>query len=176
MATVASVYAKALFEVAGERGEIESVARELHEFWDMCESSPALCAVLAGPGIDPNSRGAVLADILSAGKAGGLVGRFLKTLSERGRISAVPEILKKLEAMMDGSRGIISGSVRSAVELSSDEVSVLGSALAKRVGKKVKLSATVDPSLLGGVVAVVGGRTFDASLKTQIERFKNELI
>lgn len=176
MATVASVYAKAIFEVAGERGEVDAVAGELKSFWEMCETSPALRAVLAGPGINPNSRSAVLADILVAGKSGELVARFLRALSERGRISALPEILKKLEVMMDGSKGVLSGTVSSAVELTQDEISVLSAALTKRVGKKVKLSPAVDASLLGGVVAVVGGRTFDASLKTQIERFKNELI
>jgi F0F1-type ATP synthase delta subunit len=38
----------------------------------------------------------------------------------------------------------------------------------------VKLKPEVDASLLGGVVATVAGRTFDASLRTQLERFKNQ--
>ena len=66
--------------------------------------------------------------------------------------------------------------MKSAVEFSADELNVLGAALAKRVGAKVRLTQMVDPSFLGGVVATVGGKIFDASLRTQIERFRNELI
>ena len=88
----------------------------------------------------------------------------------------LPDILNELDALIESAQGVLAGRVRTAVELSEDELAVLGAALAKRIGSRVKLSQVVDSSLLGGVVATVAGRTFDASLKAQIERFKSELI
>ncbi len=94
----------------------------------------------------------------------------------RGREATLSQISDELEALVQKSQGVQAGQVRSAVELSAEELSVLSASLSKRVGGKVKLTQTVDPSLLGGMVATVAGKTFDASLRSQLERFKNELI
>jgi F-type H+-transporting ATPase subunit delta len=176
MATVASVYAKAVFELAKEKGQLDAVYKELKSFWDICHASQPLKAVVAGAGINPNDRKAVLKDITKALGLGQISARLLDMLAARNRVSVMPELLKNLEKMIETGEGIQSGEVRSAVELSAQEVETLGAAIAKRVGGKVRLHQVVDPSLLGGVVATVAGKTFDASLRTQIERFKNELV
>jgi F-type H+-transporting ATPase subunit delta len=131
---------------------------------------------LSGSGIDPNNRKAVLAETLAAMGISGVVGRLLELLVARSRMGDSPKILEELVALVEASKGVKAGQVKTAVELSQDELNVLGAALAKRVGGVVQLFQVVDPSLLGGVVATVSGKTFDASLRTQLERFKNELI
>ncbi|MGE3261415.1 MAG: ATP synthase F1 subunit delta [Bacteriovoracia bacterium] len=176
MATVASVYARAVFELAKEKGQLDSVFKELKSFWDVCHASQPLKAVVAGAGINPNDRKAILKDVCKALELSPIPTRLLEMLAARGRVSVVPELLKDLEKMIEAGEGIQSGEVRSAVALSPEEVEFLGAAIAKRVGGKVRLNQVVDPSLLGGVVATVAGKTFDASLRTQIERFKNELV
>jgi F-type H+-transporting ATPase subunit delta len=176
MATVGKVYAKAVFEMAGERNQLDTVIGDLRGFSENLKSSEALTAVLAGNGIDPRARKAILDDVVKATNVGGMAKSLLELLATKARLSALPEILKELERMVEESRGITAGEVRSAVELSQDEVSRLEAAVAKRVGKKVRLIPSVDPSLLGGVVATVAGQTFDASLRSQLNRFKNELI
>jgi len=176
MATIGSVYARAVFEMAGPSGQVEGVARQLREFQEAVGSHGGLRSALAGPASQSASRVAILEDISAPLGISGLAKKLLGLLASRGRISYVPEIIEQLEAMIEAAQGVMVGKVRSAVELSSDEVSVLSASLAKKVGGRVRLTQEVDPSLLGGVVAIVGGRTFDASLRTQIERFKNELI
>ncbi len=176
MATIASVYANAVFEVAQEKKQLESVVQELKEFAEALQTSAALRASLGGAGVDPQKRLAILGDVMNALSMSPLVKRFLEVLASKGRILVVPEILQDLETRMEADRGIVSGHVRSAVELSPDELAVLSKALEKRVGKKIRLAQSTDPNLLGGVVATVAGKTFDASLRTQIERFRNELI
>ncbi len=177
MATIGTVYAKAIYELAGPKGELDLVAKQLRDFQEAVTSHAGLASVLAGPTSQAGSRKAILNDLASGLGLSGLAKKLLDLLASRGRMAYVPEIIQQLEAMIEGAQGIMVGKVRSAVELSADEVSVLGAALAKRIGGgRVRLTQEVDPSLLGGVVATVGGRTFDASLRTQIERFKNELI
>jgi F-type H+-transporting ATPase subunit delta len=176
MATVGSVYAKAVFELAGEKGEVDAVSKQLRGFWDACRGHASLVAALTGPAVDAGSRKAILVDVANSLNVTGVSRSLLELLAVRGRLAQLPEILDRLEAMIESSQGVLAGKVRSAVELSSEDISVLSSALAKRIGSRVRLSQEVDPSLLGGVVATVAGKTFDASLRTQIERFKNELI
>jgi F-type H+-transporting ATPase subunit delta len=176
MATVGSVYAKAVFEMAQERNQLDGVLGDLRGFADVLRSSAPLTAVLSGAGIDPKARKAILDDVVKATGIGGMAKSLLELLATKARLAALPEIVKDLERMVEESRGIIAGEVRSAVELNQDEISRLEAAVAKRVGKKVRLVPSVDPSLLGGVVATVAGQTFDASLRSQLNRFKNELI
>lgn len=176
MATVASVYAKAVFQLAQERGAVDAVLSDMRAFLEMSESNPSLREVLGGPSFNPNARKSVLDQVLLAAGIKGSVARLLELLVARGRFSTFGALVQEFERFVEESQGIRSGSVRSAVELTAEELTVLGAALAKRIGGRVRLSQKVDPSLLGGVVATVNGKTFDASLKTQLDRFKSELI
>lgn len=176
MATVGSVYAKAIFELASEKNELDGVLKQLQGFWGAVKEHPSLVSALTGPTVDARTRAAILADVSKALVISGLASRLLEMLASRGRLGQVPSILYELESIIEKSQGVLTGKVRSAVELSAEDLAVLSASLAKRVGSRVKLTPSVDPSLLGGVVATVAGRTFDASLRTQLERFKNELI
>lgn len=176
MSSVAKVYAKALFELGQEKGQLEAIQKDLKAFNELVDSHEALKAVLSGSGVNPNARRAVLSDVLKSLEVNRFVSSLLELLVARGRVAALAEISNELEALVQKSQGIQAGQVRSAIELSAEELSVLSAALGKRVGGKVKLTQAVDPSLLGGMVATVAGKTFDASLRSQLERFKNELI
>jgi F-type H+-transporting ATPase subunit delta len=176
MASVGSVYAKAVYEVAQDSGQMDRAFKDLKSFLEALNGHSALKEALSGAGINPQSRRAILDQVASSMELGDTAKRLLTLLANKGRMAYLGAIVSELEAMIERAQGIIPGRVRTAVELSQEELSVLSASLAKRVGGRVKLSQTVDPNLLGGVVATVAGRTFDASLRTQIERFKSELI
>jgi F-type H+-transporting ATPase subunit delta len=176
MSSVAKVYAKALFELGQEKGQLDAIQKDLKSFNELANSHEALKAILSGSGFNPNARKAVLLDVLKSLEVNKVIASLLELLVARGRVAALSQISDELEALVQKSQGVQAGKVRSAVELSAEELSVLSAALSKRVGGKVKLTQTVDPSLLGGMMATVAGKTFDASLRSQLERFKNELI
>lgn len=176
MATVSSVYAKAVFELGKEKNELDTILAEIKSFAELVQSNSQLKAVLSGSGFDPNARRAVLDAILQSVKVSGIVHKLFELLVARGRMDALPDLVKELEALVEASHGVQVGVVTSAIELGQEEVNVLANTLAKRIGSKVKLTQKVDPTLLGGMVATVSGKTYDASLRTQLERFKNELI
>ena len=48
--------------------------------------------------------------------------------------------------------------------------------LEKATGKQVRISVSVDPSLLGGVVARVDSTIYDGSLRQQLESFREKLV
>ena len=63
----------------------------------------------------------------------------------------------------------------SATPLRDDQRERLRRALAARTGKQVELAERVDPALLGGAVASVGGVVFDGSLRTQLAQLHGSL-
>ena len=60
----------------------------------------------------------------------------------------------------------------SAVPLSAEQLESVERQLAAAVGQTVKLSTTVDPSLLGGLVVRVGSRMIDASIRTKLHQLE----
>ena len=176
MATVANVYAKAIYEVSLEKKQLDQLFQDLKNVNEAYLENKALAAVLEGAGIDTSQRLLVLKEFLKAINASPLASKFLELIVSRGRIKALPGIVSELNRLIEASQGIISGEVRAATDLSAEELKVLAEAIGRKVNSKVKLTQSVDASLLGGMVATVGGKTFDASLRTQLDKFKNDLL
>ena len=176
MANPAHVYAAAFYDIVKKEKNVDSALAALRDIADLCAANLVLKAVLMGEGVDTRSRSAILKDVISAAKIEGTAARLLSLLVARGRAAILPNIISEVEALKDAEGGIKSGVVKTAVALGAEEIDSLSNTLAKRIGGKVRLRAEVDPALLGGFVATVDGKTYDASLRSQMTRIKNELI
>jgi F-type H+-transporting ATPase subunit delta len=71
--------------------------------------------------------------------------------------------------------GVLRANITAAVPLDAEQQQAIGASLAKQTGKQVALNVNVDPQLLGGVKAEIGGRLFDGSLRTQLKRIEESL-
>jgi F-type H+-transporting ATPase subunit delta len=65
--------------------------------------------------------------------------------------------------------------VVAAGPLSDEQRERLRRALAARAGREVELEVRVDPALIGGAIARVGGLVFDGSLRTQLAQLRDNL-
>ncbi|MEY3588100.1 MAG: synthase subunit delta, partial [Actinomycetota bacterium] len=91
----------------------------------------------------------------------------------RGRdLSAIASAIGNRNA---SSQGRAVAEVRSAVALSEDQQRRLGEQLAKAVGTEVNVKVIVDPSVVGGLVATVGDKVIDGSVRTKLDRVKARL-
>ena len=91
------------------------------------------------------------------------------------RLFAVQDIIKAFRAIAAKDRGEVTAEVTSAVALSDAQTAELKQALKATVGKDVTLNASVDPSLLGGLIVKVGSRMVDSSLRTKLQSLKTQL-
>ena len=101
---------------------------------------------------------------------------FLRLLLDKDRFAALPGVVREYRALSDAEAGRVRATVTTASELSPAMREAVNSALTQTTGKKVLLESRVDPSLLGGLVAQVGGRVYDASLRTRLERLQLTLV
>ncbi len=62
----------------------------------------------------------------------------------------------------------MSAQLTSARELDDAQLEAIREALSRRVGAQVRLETSVDPALIGGVIAQVGDQLFDGSVRTQL--------
>lgn len=100
---------------------------------------------------------------------------FLKLLISKGRIIHLNDILMAYEALVDADNGMTRGVVKSAVKLDADARHRIEGVVSHFVKKKVILNYTEDSKLVGGVVAQVGGWTFEDTLDSHLRRLKEDL-
>lgn len=172
MASVATVYSKALYSIAKEEKIVDRVGADLKEFYDICRASADLRKVLFGALFDANTRAAVATEVATKLKAQAAAVKFFALIARKNRVSELGAIINEYNKIKDREQGSVRGELRAAVELPMTEVEGLASSLSKRVGKRVELFVNRDDSLLGGFVVTVDGKTFDSSLRTQLRKLK----
>jgi F-type H+-transporting ATPase subunit delta len=91
-------------------------------------------------------------------------------------MDALPAVAAHFDRLLDQSRGIVAATVTSAAPLSPDEAKAVGSRVEAMTGKQVRLTAAVDPELIGGLVVRVGDQWIDASVRGRLERLREQLV
>ena len=87
----------------------------------------------------------------------------------------VGDIADGYQRLLDSYRGIEQAEVTTAVPLDDEDKPRLEEYLGAIVGKKVVLKPEIDSSLIGGVIARVGGKLLDGSTRSKLEALKREL-
>ena len=104
------------------------------------------------------------------------VKKLLVLLVESRKLNLVPDLAASFRERLLNHQNIVRAEVTSAAPLSPEKTKALEDSLSKVTGKKVDLSVSVDPELLGGVVARIGSTVYDGSVKTQLERMRQQLV
>jgi F-type H+-transporting ATPase subunit delta len=174
--SVARRYARALFGIGLDAGKFEALGDELGELATLWNESDELRQALENPVFKPTEKRAVLQTILPKIAPTPEVQRFVLLLLERRRIMLLPAIARAYRDLTDAHVGRVRAEVTSAQELSPATLDRVRRSLEQRTGKKVIIKSTVDPELIGGVVARVGDLVLDGSVRTQLEDLRSRLV
>jgi len=172
--SVSRRYAKALFALAKEKGVLEPTADELAKLGSTA-SNPDLAPVLRSPLLSPSRRSALAKTLIDDLRLSDLLGRFVQLLADRQRLADLPGIADFFLKFLDEEKNRVRLDVRTAMKLTDAQQKELVDGFARLTGKEVIPNVTVDPDLLGGVVAEVRGKVYDGSVRTQLDRLANEL-
>jgi F-type H+-transporting ATPase subunit delta len=173
--TSANRYAKALFDVAlEEKADLAQVDRDLEAVVAMMQASPEFAAA-SNRGLNDATR--KLIDAVSrAMTLTAPVSKMLVLLAQDRKLSYLPDLALAFRERLLAHQNIVRAEVTSAAPLSPEKTRALEDSLSKVTGKKVELSVSVDPELLGGVVAKIGSTVYDGSVKTQLQRMRQDLV
>lgn len=171
---VSNRYARALFEIAQGTGRVDLVFSELRVLSESFKTDSSVGEFFNSPLVSSESKMNVIKNSLS-GKVSEEVLNTILLLADNNRLFYFNEIAQAFEKISDDSHGVTRGQVTSASTLSQDERKKISETVQKITGKKVILGFQEDSSLLGGMVAQVGGWTFDDSLQSHLTRMKEEL-
>ncbi|ABM35577.1 F0F1 ATP synthase subunit delta [Polaromonas naphthalenivorans] len=101
---------------------------------------------------------------------------FLRLVIENGRLSALPEIASQFRSLKNAAGGMTDAVVFSAFPMDEQALNDIAAVLEKRFGRKLGIKVELDPSLIGGIRAVVGDEVLDTSVKARLEQMKMALI
>jgi F-type H+-transporting ATPase subunit delta len=171
----ATRYARALLDVAIAESITERAGQDLAQFAALLAEHPELRTALTHPTV-PASRKRALAEALTTRLGLAVpVRKLLALLAERDRIGLVPDLLTVYqERLMDYQR-VVRAEVTTSEALPSEQQARLQDRLARATGRQVSLTARVDPSIIGGIVARIGSVVYDGSFATQLAKIRERL-
>jgi F-type H+-transporting ATPase subunit delta len=169
-------YAKALFDLASAGGSVEDLSGELALLTGVYREAPQLPALLSNPAYTRAERQAIMENLAEGPlRFSQTMRNFLRLLIENGRIRGVPEIAARYKQMANEAAGRAHVVVRSAAPLSAEQRRRLEEGFSRATAKQVTVAVEIDPSLIGGVSAHVGGLVFDGSIRAQLAALEEEL-
>jgi F-type H+-transporting ATPase subunit delta len=173
---VATIYARALVDVAEAAGQTEPVMSELDSFiTDVLDGAPKLEAVLGSALVSAEEKNALL-DKAFRGKASPQFLNFLKVVARHGRLDLLRPIHQAAHVLYDRMRSVVRVQVASATDLGEDLKLQLTDSVRRMLGGTPVLETEVHPELVGGMMMRVGDTVYDGSIATRLERIRQQMI
>ena len=173
MQEIAEVYARSLFEVAQEHDVLDDVHEQLGEFADALSESRELQVFFFSPYFSSEEKKDGIGKAVEGADERLL--RFLELLAERHRMPVLFRIRREFEALYAEERKLLPVTITSAVELDKGTVKRIGDEIQDRTGKRIELTTSVDPDVIGGLSMQVGNLIMDATIRARLERLRKEV-
>ena len=174
--TSAQRYSLALYELASENNVLSQVEDQSLSILNLISSSKDFSNLIKDPTNNQDDLLKVIGDISDNNKFESLLKNFLSFLINKRRFFYVEQILNSFIETCSKKRGELKAELKSAKELSSDEISKITDELTKNFSSKIKLNYKHDESLIGGLVVQVGSTMVDTSIKNKLQQIETRMI
>jgi F-type H+-transporting ATPase subunit delta len=172
---IAKRYAKALFNLAKDEGQIDQYGQELDGFVQLLNSLPDLTNAIQNPLYPEGARKDVFNSIADKAGLTPIMKSFVNLLITKNRVGNLAEIKEYYSRLIDENANIARADLTAAVELDEQAIGDIARSLEKMTGKKVVVHFQQDPSLIGGLVARIGDLVLDGSIRSQLLGIKESL-
>lgn len=170
---VTARWADALYNVAARAKAVDAVHQDTARLSNAV-ARPAVAAFFFGGGVSEAQRRAKLGGLLESLHP--LTQKFVRLLFDRRRQEVLRGIGAAFHRRVLDARGEVEGTVESAHPLPEADVVAVAKKVGSMIGKGVKLRASVNPELIGGVRVLVGARMLDASLQGRLVGLRRRLM
>jgi len=174
--TTAERYSLALYELASENSVLSQIEDQSSSILNLISSSKNFSNLIKDPTNNQEDLLKVVENISNNNKFESLLKSFLSFLVTKRRFFYVEQILKSFIEICSRKRGELKAELKSAKQLSSDEISKITDELTKNFSSKIKLNYKHDESLIGGLVVQVGSTMVDTSIKNKLQQIENRMI
>jgi len=174
-ASLAGRYASALFDLARDQRQIESVGKSLDALGAALLDSKDFGELVASPLVSREEAGKAFAGLAPQLGLDPITANFLGVLARNGRKSELRNVIRAYRRLAAEHRGETTAEIVTARPLNDDQLAQLRSQLRTRAARDVTIDATVDPAILGGIVVKLGSQQIDASIRTKLNRLASAM-
>ncbi len=172
---IAARYATAVFDLAKEGKKLKALEGDIDALDAALAESDDLSDLISSPLYTREQQGAAIAAIADKMKLSPTVKSTLGLMAANRRLFALPHLLAALRDMIAEEKGEVTAEVTSAKALTKAQSDKLAKSLKASVGKTVKINASVDESLIGGLIVKVGSKMIDSSIKSKLANLQNAM-
>jgi|APFre7841882724_1041349.scaffolds.fasta_scaffold70952_2 F-type H+-transporting ATPase subunit delta len=173
---IARRYAQALIEIGKENNRVEEFKAELENFSDLLKKFPEFQNALLSPLYSAEDLKKTILGVAEKINLSETIKNFLCLLVDKRRIQYFSAILELYEDLTYQISGYVKARVITARPLSAGDFESIKKSLEDITQKKVLLNSVVEPQIIGGVIAEVGDKIFDGSIRNQLQRIGETLI
>lgn len=172
---IAKRYAKALFNLALEQGQIEQYGQELDDFVRLLGELPDLADAIENPLYPEATRKNVFLAVADKAGMAPIMKSFIDLLVTKNRVQFLGDIREYYHKLVDAHANVARATVKAATPLDEQAIQEIATSLEKMTGKKVAIEFEQDPELIGGVLAQIGDLVLDGSVRRQLLNIKESL-
>jgi F-type H+-transporting ATPase subunit delta len=173
MEEIARVYAEALFEVAKEKGKLDTIRDQLGRVADALERDRELAVFFFSPYFSTAEKRDGIARAIS-GAEPELI-NFLELLVEKHRMPVIFRIRRRFDELWAEEKRQLDVTLTSAIELDPEVVERVRAEIERQTDRKVQLRSRVDEDVVGGLVLQVGNMVLDGSIRIRLEKLRREV-
>jgi len=174
-ASLAGRYASALFDLARDQRQIDSVGRSLDALNQALADSKDFSELVTSPLVSREEAGQAFAALAPQLGLDPITTNFIGVLARNGRKGELRSVIRAFRRLTAEHRGETTAEIVTARPLNDDQVGELKQQLRTRAGRDVNLEMTVDPAILGGIVVKLGSQQIDASIRTKLNRLASAM-
>jgi F-type H+-transporting ATPase subunit delta len=174
-ASIAERYATAIFEIAQETNSLDALESSVNDLAAALGESADLRTVLASPLISRAEQEAAVTALADKMGLAPVMKQVLGLMAQKRRLFVVPQLIAALRERIAQERNEVTADVISATALTDAQAESLSKTLSANVGKTVTINASVDESLIGGLIVKVGSKMIDTSIRSKLNSLQNAM-
>jgi F-type H+-transporting ATPase subunit delta len=159
-----------LFDLARDQRQIESVGKSLDSLSQALLDSKDFAELVTSPLVSRDEAGKAFVALAPQLNLDPITTNFVGVLARNGRKNELRSVIRAFRRLAAEHRGEATAEVVTARPLNDDQLAALKQQLRARAGRDVNVDATVDPTILGGIVVKLGSQQIDASIRTKLNR------
>ena len=174
--TSANRYSLALYELASESNLLTQVEENSFAFLNLVSNNKEFKNFLKDPTVSRDLLTNIINKIAENSKLQILFENFLSFLIKKRRFFYIEQILRSFIEICSEKRGELKAEIKSAKELTQEEINKITEELSNNFKSKIKLNYNHDQSLIGGLVVQVGSTMIDTSIKNKLQQIENRMV
>lgn len=172
---IAARYATAVYDLAKDDEAVEDIETDLASLTAAMAESADFNALIASPIYTRRQQGAAIAAIAEKMGLSRIMTNTLNLMASKRRLFVLPQLVRSLREQIAADKNEVTADVVSAKPLNKEQSDRLAETLKKTTGKTVSINATVDESLIGGMIVKVGSKMIDTSIRSKLNSLQNAM-